>query len=421
MLLLPILIAAAATLRSPRLRQLLAWLFPLTVLVLLSQLGPAPWPRAMWATLGLLYALKASVLLNRAPTRPSLGLALYLSVWPGMDPEPLLQPRRPVENWHHGFVGGWVRMVAGGATLVALAITHRSGWLGVAAMLLTVHLGYATVLTCALRGLGYKVGPLFDAPWRARSLNEFWTKRWNLAFVSLNRLLFMPTLRRTAGIPGAVVGAFFISGVLHEAALSYPAAAGWGGPLAYFAIQAALIRKQGRVWTAAALFLPLPLLFHPAARALWIDAPIHQLGLLLGDHPARLFVTLAGLGHFLVLVASFQVPTRLRWADELPRLSSFNHKLMWTYGVFIVFNIASFGFLTLQLTPELLEGGRVARALATFIAVFWSMRITCDAFYFKQEDWPAGPEFVVGHCLLTTLFVFLATTYWLLALVPMMP
>lgn len=121
---------------------------------------------------------------------------------------------------------------------------------------------------------------------------------------------------------------------------------------------------------------------------------------------------LAGVGHFCVLIASVQVPTRLRWREELAGLSSLNRKLMWVYGAFTLLTIVAFGMLTLVLHEEFLARDRSAAALAGFIAVFWTARILVDAFYFEHADWPEGWQFRVGHAMLTTLFVALAGTYW---------
>lgn len=120
---------------------------------------------------------------------------------------------------------------------------------------------------------------------------------------------------------------------------------------------------------------------------------------------------MAGLAHFVVLAASFQVPSRLDWPNELARLRPLNRKLMWTYGGFTVFTIIAFGVLTLLLHGELMRGERAALGLAAFMGLYWTARILVDAFYFDHTDWPAGRQFVVGHILLTSVFVFLAATY----------
>jgi hypothetical protein len=121
---------------------------------------------------------------------------------------------------------------------------------------------------------------------------------------------------------------------------------------------------------------------------------------------------LAGAGHFVILIASFQVPTRLRWKQGLAQLMPLNRKLLWVQSSFTVLTIIAFGTLTLALHAELLRGDRAALGLACFIATYWTARILVDAFYFSHEDWPKGKQFVIGHFLLTCLFVALAGSYW---------
>jgi len=119
---------------------------------------------------------------------------------------------------------------------------------------------------------------------------------------------------------------------------------------------------------------------------------------------------LAGIGHFCVLIASFQVPGKLGWKEDLQKLTSFNRKLMWVHGGFAVLTIIAFGTLTLALHAEMLRGDRAALGLALFIGVYWSLRIAVDFFYYEHADWPRGRGFVLGHILLTSLFAFLAAT-----------
>jgi alginate O-acetyltransferase complex protein AlgI len=120
---------------------------------------------------------------------------------------------------------------------------------------------------------------------------------------------------------------------------------------------------------------------------------------------------LAGIAHFVILCASFQVPYRLRWKEDLKSLMPFNRKLLWVQSGFTVITIVAFGTLTLLLHQELLRGDRAALGLACFIGLYWTARILVDFFYFSHQDWPKGKTFVVGHALLTLLFLFLASSY----------
>ena len=118
-----------------------------------------------------------------------------------------------------------------------------------------------------------------------------------------------------------------------------------------------------------------------------------------------------GAAHFLILFASFQVPYRLGWKHDLRQLMPFNRKLLWVQSGFTVLTIIAFGTLTLVLHTELLRGDRAALGLACFIGIYWTTRIIVDALYFSHEDWPKGKGFVLGHTLLTLLFLVLAASY----------
>jgi alginate O-acetyltransferase complex protein AlgI len=121
---------------------------------------------------------------------------------------------------------------------------------------------------------------------------------------------------------------------------------------------------------------------------------------------------LAGAGHFVILFASFQVPFRLGWQQDLAKLRPFNRKLLWAQGGATVLTVIAFGVFTLLLHNELLRGDQVALAVSLFIGIYWTYRILLDAFYFSHDDWPRGRQFVIGHILLTALFSVLAASYW---------
>ena len=120
---------------------------------------------------------------------------------------------------------------------------------------------------------------------------------------------------------------------------------------------------------------------------------------------------LVGIGHFVALCASFQVPARLGWKEDLAQLRPFNRKLLWVQSSFTVLTIIAFGTFTLTLHNEFLRGDRAAMALCLFIGLFWTFRIGVDAFYFSHKDWPQGKLFVIGHIMLTSLFVSFMVSY----------
>ena len=118
-----------------------------------------------------------------------------------------------------------------------------------------------------------------------------------------------------------------------------------------------------------------------------------------------------GAAHFVILFASFQVPYRLGWKQDLRQLMPFNRKLLWVQSGFTVLTIIAFGSLTFALHTELLRGDPAALGLACFIGIYWTTRILVDGLYFSHADWPKGRVFVVGHVLLTLLFSALAASY----------
>ena len=76
----------------------------------------------------------------------------------------------------------------------------------------------ATLLAMCTPGLGYQPSdwPTYSqAPWRATSIAYFWGNCWHQTLRRSFTVLTRP-LRKVFGRPGAVFGAFFISGVLHD-------------------------------------------------------------------------------------------------------------------------------------------------------------------------------------------------------------
>jgi alginate O-acetyltransferase complex protein AlgI len=356
---------------------------------------------------------------------------LYFFAWPGMEMGAFKQrvPRgaewTPDDQWRaQGLFRGAATFVLGVASLVALSWfaphLHRDflGWAMIFALLATVHFGIGEVLPWLLRQIGFVVKPLFRAPLLSESLEDFWSRRWNLAFVEMDKILFLRPLHQKLGPRGALFGVFVISGILHEMGLSYPANGGWGGPLLYFLLQGALVsfaKTKNRFLTWLIVLLPLPLLFHAPFRealilplAFWLHDLLHQRSFDWYLHGA---LWLGCAAHFCIIGASFNVPRQLKWHEDFAVLSRFNRKVFWTYGAFIVGVIISFGLLTGFLHHELFRGERAAVGLSLFIGGLWMARVLTDLFYFDHDDWPHGWQFELGHVMLTFTFVCLSVLF----------
>jgi alginate O-acetyltransferase complex protein AlgI len=267
--------------RSPRRARWAAWTLVVVMLWVANGVTAAQPPgfRMLVVIAGLLLAMKAVVSVEawaREGTRlPPLRWLAFATLWPGMRPALFAHPERRRS-------GGWPLVARGlvhiafGLALFALAriAWHATGSAILAslallpALSLLLHFGAFGVVAGLWRLAGVDASPLFRAPLRSTSLGEFWGRRWNLAFSEMTALAVYRPLSKAAGRRAGLLAAFGLSGLLHEAAISLPVGAGFGGPLLYFALHGllTLIERErgpfGRVGTLASLALPLPLLFH---------------------------------------------------------------------------------------------------------------------------------------------------------------
>lgn len=280
------------------LRSLLGWIVMASYLLFILCCAPSSSSllRLFETTVGLLLVLKLCALIQTGFKNlklfPTTGILTYLAIWPGVNPYSF--QRRVSENNRLTLVpeGVAYMMLGLGLSLAAMISLYRFkdeavGWLGIASLLSLIHLGFSNLLTTFVRFLGWNVKPLFIQPLKSVSLDDFWSHRWNIAFVEMNRMLFLRPLFRFFGRNGTIFGTFVISGLFHELAISFPSGSGYGLPLLYFVLQGGLVMLETklsleqwpiigrRIWTWACLILPLPLLFHSAFRAVFI-LPLYQ-------------------------------------------------------------------------------------------------------------------------------------------------
>jgi hypothetical protein len=220
-----------------------------------------------------------------APEVPAWRHAAYLVTWPGMDAPAFLSSRRLSQAPTAGeWAFAWAKLALGLAMVFGLARFMPAedplvtGWVGMAGIVFVLHFGSFHVLSCCWRSRGVIAQPLMDWPIAARSVSEFWGRRWNLAFRDLtHRFLFRPLAARLGPRLSLAVG-FLFSGLVHDLVISVPARGGYGGPTVFFLVQGGAILLERSSWgrhlgleagwrgwlfTAAVLLAPAWLLFHP--------------------------------------------------------------------------------------------------------------------------------------------------------------
>lgn len=240
--------------------------------------GWPPWV-TMWAVAVALFAGCKWLTWRRmpAPHTPAWVHLAYLFGWPGLDakaflrPEPLPTSRRPTPTeWLFAVVK--TAFGVGGVWLGVRAVPDHlpllRGWVGMVGLIFALHFGSFHLLSCFWRALGRDAKPLMNWPALARSLSEFWGRRWNTAFRDLtHRFLFAPLAGRL-GPRWAVAVGFLFSGVVHDLVISLPAGGGYGWPTLYFVIQGIGLLAERRVGasrllTGVVLIAPAYGLFHP--------------------------------------------------------------------------------------------------------------------------------------------------------------
>jgi hypothetical protein len=236
-----------------------------------------------------LLSLKIIVLVETYRGKPNLTIIQWLAFalgWFGMRPN-LFEtfPSKSLNNVIPFIIKGITRMLIGLLLLKAsvyLQIHYSvTNFLYELCMLVglsfILHFGILNLSTASWRFSGVDVKELFRSPYKAKSLKEFWGKRWNIAFSEMTAIVVYKPLKIKYGIPIALTASFLFSGLLHEIAISFPVNTGYGLPLLYFVLHGLAMYTEGKislvkeiishsvlshVWVFAWLILPMPLLFH---------------------------------------------------------------------------------------------------------------------------------------------------------------
>lgn len=133
----------------------------------------------------------------------------------------------------------------------------------------------------------------------------------------------------------------------------------------------------------------------------------------------ELLITIGGVLHLGILIASALVPGALEWKRELEKLRPLSRQLVWVHGGFIVLTIVGFAVFSFVAPRELASGTTLARAVCAFIAIFWFCRLGVQLFVFDVSSVLTKTHLKMGYHALTIVFFALVVIYGYTAVAPL--
>jgi hypothetical protein len=120
-------------------------------------------------------------------------------------------------------------------------------------------------------------------------------------------------------------------------------------------------------------------------------------------------------GGLQLFIASLNVvlPKKLNYAENLAKVSTIVRQVFVVHSVYIGLILVFFGLLSLLFAPELAGATTLGRFLSAFLAVFWSLRVGIQLFYY---DPALKRQNRLAHFVFTLIFVYLAAVYTVAAI-----
>jgi hypothetical protein len=128
-----------------------------------------------------------------------------------------------------------------------------------------------------------------------------------------------------------------------------------------------------------------------------------------------LLLQIAGVLHFGLMCAGLLMPRVVGLRSHLAALPPFIRNLFWVYYSFIGLCLVSFSVITIAFAETLAAGGPLARALCTFFAAFWMLRLVAATFVFDMRPYLTDSYRRLGYHAINVVFAYLPLVYALAA------
>ena len=120
-----------------------------------------------------------------------------------------------------------------------------------------------------------------------------------------------------------------------------------------------------------------------------------------------------------LVVVNLFVPGRLRWREELARVSLVNRQIFQVHTAFIVLILAMFAVLLLTSADALLEPTRLSRLILAGLTIFWGVRLLTQFCYYSPAIWRGDRFNTAMHGIFSVAWVYvtavLGAAFWSIA------
>jgi len=97
------------------------------------------------------------------------------------------------------------------------------------------------------------------------------------------------------------------------------------------------------------------------------------------------YVWAAGAVQLAIAGANFFLPAKLRYRENISRISPILRQISLVHWVYIVWVLVIFSGLCFFFAPQLASGSTLGRYLSAMLALFWLSRCVVQLFYYEKE------------------------------------